>query len=49
MGTFSTIIFWGADHFFKIWRNENMRELGAVLYLIIGYIIKYRFDKKICH
>tara|TARA_A100001035_G_C27702945_1_gene463399 strand:- start:615 stop:1019 length:405 start_codon:yes stop_codon:yes gene_type:complete len=47
MGTFSTMIFWGTESiFWIIWRNENMRELGAVLGLTIGYIIKYRLDKR---
>ena len=47
MGTFSTMIFWGTESiFWIIWRNENMREIGAVLGLTIGYIIKYRLDKR---
>ena len=47
MGIFSTIIFWGTEYiFWIIWRQENMRELGAILGLIIGYIIKYKLDKK---
>ena len=47
MGIFSTIIFWGTESiFWIIWRNENMRELGALLGLTIGYVIKYRLDKR---
>ncbi|KGG00283.1 hypothetical protein EU98_1815 [Prochlorococcus marinus str. MIT 9314] len=47
MGTFSTIIFWGTESmFWIIWREENMREIGAILGLIMGYIIKYRLDKR---
>ena len=47
MGIFSTLIFWGTEAFFWIiWRQENMRELGAILGLTIGYIIKYRLDKR---
>ena len=47
MGTFSTIIFWATESiFWIIWRSENMRELGAVLGLTVGYIIKYRLDKR---
>ena len=47
MGTFSTIIFWGTESiFWIIWRQETMRELGALLGLTIGYIIKYKLDKK---
>ena len=46
MGAFSTIIFWGTESiFWIIWRTENMREIGAVLGLTIGYVIKYRLDK----
>ena len=47
MGIFSTLIFWGTEAFFWIiWRQENMRELGAILGLTIGYIIKYKLDKR---
>ena len=47
MGIFSTIIFWGTEFiFWIIWRQENMREIGAILGLTMGYIIKYRLDKK---
>ena len=47
MGIFSTIIFWGTEYiFWIIWRQENMRELGAILGLTIGYIIKYKLDKR---
>ena len=47
MGIFSTIIFWGTESiFWIIWREENMRELGAILGLLTGYILKYRLDKK---
>ena len=46
-GIFSTMIFWGTETiFWLIWRTQNMRELGAILGLTIGYIIKYRLDKK---
>ena len=47
MGTFSTVIFWGTESiFWVIWRQENMRELGAILGLTIGYLIKYKLDKR---
>ncbi len=47
MGIFSTIIFWGTESiFWIIWRQENMREIGAIFGLTLGYIIKYRLDKK---
>ena len=47
MGIFSTVIFWGTESiFWIIWRKENMRELGAIFGLTIGYILKYRLDKR---
>ena len=46
MGIFSTVIFWGTETiFWLIWQKDNMRELGAILGLLVGYIIKYRLDK----
>tara|TARA_Y100000991_G_C21845228_1_gene294147 strand:- start:270 stop:674 length:405 start_codon:yes stop_codon:yes gene_type:complete len=47
MGIFSTVIFWGTESiFWIIWKKENMRELGAIFGLTIGYILKYRLDKR---
>ena len=47
MGIFSTVVFWGTESiFWIIWRKEIMRELGAILGLTIGYILKYRLDKR---
>ena len=47
MGIFSTLIFWGTESiFWIIWKKENMRELGAIFGLTIGYILKYRLDKR---
>ncbi len=47
MGIFSTIIFWGTETiFWIIWREENMRELGAIFGLTMGYILKYKLDKR---
>lgn len=47
MGTFSTIIFWGTESiFWLVWKEERMREIGAILGLTLGYIIKYRLDIK---
>ena len=47
MGTFSTIIFWGTESiFWIIWREQIMREIGAILGLTLGYIIKYNLDKR---
>jgi len=47
MGIFTTMIFWGIEIlFWLIWQKENMRELGAIIGLFLGYIIKYKLDKK---
>lgn len=46
-GIGTTLIFWGSEGaFWAIYRTETMRELGAVLGLAIGYVIKYQLDKR---
>lgn len=46
MGIFSTIIFWSTETFFWIiWQTEKMREIGALIGLGLGYIVKYNLDK----
>lgn len=46
MGVATTAIFWGSETlFWWIWRSDLMRELGAVLGLGIGYVVKYRLDR----
>lgn len=45
MGIFTTIIFWVTETiFWLIWKDEIMREVGALLGLSIGYLIKYKLD-----
>ena len=47
MGAFTTFIFWGFEIvFWLIWETDIMRELGAIIGLAIGYLIKYRLDSK---
>lgn len=47
MGILTTAIFWGVEwSFHAIFQTKEMRYLGAVIGLTIGYIIKYRLDKK---
>lgn len=47
MGVFTTAIFWGTETaFWLLYGTERMRELGAVIGLTIGYVIKYRLDKR---
>lgn len=46
-GVFTTAIFWGSETaFWMIGQTEFMRELGAVLGLTVGYVLKYRLDRK---
>ena len=47
MGLITTVIFWGAETaFWLIWRTDAMRELGAVIGLGIGYVVKYHLDRR---
>lgn len=46
-GVATTAIFWGLETaFWMIWHTNAMRELGAVLGLTIGYMLKYQLDKR---
>ncbi len=41
MGVGTTLLFWGMElGFWTFWKTETMRELGAVLGLSIGYVVK---------
>jgi putative flippase GtrA len=47
MGVVTTAIFWSTETaFWLIWGTELMREAGAVLGLLVGYIVKYRLDRR---
>lgn len=47
MGLVTTIIFWGSEFLFEyLFHDKALRYVGAVLGLMIGYLIKYRLDKK---
>lgn len=47
MGLLTTIIFWGLEYLFhRQFQHEAMRYLGGALGLALGYIIKYRLDKR---
>jgi putative flippase GtrA len=47
MGLITTAIFWGTEGvFWFVWHTEPMRELGAVLGLAVGYVVKYRLDRR---
>lgn len=46
-GIFTTAIFWGSETiFWLVWHTNLMRELGAIIGLSIGYIVKYNLDRK---
>lgn len=46
-GVATTLIFWGAEAvFWQVWQTQNMREIGAILGLMIGYVIKYNLDRR---
>lgn len=47
MGVITTAIFWGTEAtFWYVWKTDAMRELGAVLGLAVGYVIKYQLDRR---
>jgi putative flippase GtrA len=47
MGISTTLIFWGAETaFWMIWKTDAMREVGAILGLIVGYVVKYNLDRR---
>lgn len=47
MGIVTTAIFWGTETaFWLIWGTDLMRETGAVLGLAVGYVVKYRLDRR---
>ncbi len=47
MGLVTTAIFWGTETaFWLAWQTEAMRELGAILGLAVGYVVKYNLDRR---
>ena len=47
MGLITTAIFWGMETaFWLVWQTDAMRELGAVIGLSIGYVVKYNLDRR---
>lgn len=47
MGIFTTVIFWGFEFgFHAIFATKEMRYMGGVIGLMIGYICKYYLDKR---
>lgn len=46
-GIFTTALFWIIETVFWLtWQTDLMREIGAVVGLILGYAIKYHLDKR---
>ncbi|ENX38379.1 GtrA family protein [Acinetobacter sp. NIPH 2100] len=46
MGIFTTIIFWGFEFgFHAVFGTKEMRYVGGIIGLMIGYICKYYLDK----
>lgn len=46
-GILTTIIFWSSESlFYFLFQSHFAREIGAILGLTVGYILKYRLDKK---
>jgi putative flippase GtrA len=47
MGVLTTVIFWWIETaFWLIWKTDVMRELGGVLGLGVGYVVKYNLDRR---
>ena len=47
MGLLTTLIFWGFEFGFDhVFASKDMRYLGAVIGLSIGYLTKYQLDKR---
>lgn len=47
MGLVTTAIFWGMETgFWMVWQTDTMREIGAVLGLAVGYVVKYNLDRR---
>ena len=47
MGLVTTALFWGAETaFWMMWHTTAMRELGAILGLMVGYMVKYNLDRR---
>ena len=47
MGLVTTAIFWATETVFWItWETQTAREIGAVLGLAVGYVVKYQLDRR---
>lgn len=47
MGLLTTVIFWGFEFGFdRLFESKEMRYLGGVIGLALGYLTKYQLDKR---
>jgi putative flippase GtrA len=47
MGLLTTVIFWGTEFLFQyLYGTREMRYLGGVIGLTLGYLTKYQLDKR---
>ena len=47
MGIITTVIFWGFEFGFDaIFKTKQMRYVGGIIGLVIGYLCKYYLDKR---
>lgn len=47
MGVVTTLIFWGSETAaWAIWHSETAREAGAIAGLMVGYVVKFRLDRR---
>ena len=47
MGVVTTAVFWASETAaWLVWQTDFARELGAVAGLTVGYVIKYRLDRR---
>jgi putative flippase GtrA len=47
MGVATTLVFWITETaFWLVLRTETMREVGAAIGLTVGYVVKYRLDRR---
>jgi len=47
MGLVTTAIFWTTETVsWMVWKTDFMREAGAIAGLAVGYIIKYKLDRR---
>lgn len=47
MGLATTVVFWGFEFgFHYLFQTKEMRYLGGVIGLVIGYLVKYQLDKR---